>query len=87
MDGVKIKAENEGNKALRQLAKLMLNSLGGKFGSNPKREGKYPVLDPDTKIIRYKAKDPVIKDPVYIASAIFMTSYAREYTIKPVKSI
>lgn len=79
---IKIKAEQEGNKAVRQLAKLMLNNLGGKFGSNPKVEGKYPVMDPETRIIRYKAKEVSYKKPVYIASAAFMTSYARELTIR-----
>lgn len=79
---IKIKAEESGNLAVRQLAKLMLNNLGGKFGSNPKREGKIPIMDPVKNFIRYEAKEPIYKKPVYIASAAFMTSYARELTIR-----
>lgn len=41
----KISAEKAGNKALRKIAKLMLNSCYGKFGTNPKRRSKKPVLD------------------------------------------
>jgi hypothetical protein len=80
--GEKVKAEKNGNPALRSLSKLMLNSLGGKFGSNPKCDGKIPYLDPIKKIVRYEAKPTTYKKPVYIASAAFMTSYARELTIR-----
>ena len=42
---VKIKSTLEGNKAMRTLAKLMLNSLYGKFALNPNVQSKIPYYD------------------------------------------
>lgn len=68
--------------ALRQLAKLMLNSLYGKFATNPKARKKIPYLDPETNVVRYKYGDPEERDPVYTAMGCFITAYAREKTIR-----
>lgn len=73
----KIKAESEGG--LREIAKLYLNSLYGKFGSNPRVSGKYPVLEDD--IVKLKPLPEDIKDPVYTAMAVFITAYARKHII------
>lgn len=67
--------------ALRQLAKLMLNSLYGKFATNPKARKKIPFLDEDD-IVTYKLDDPELRDPVYTAMGAFITAYAREKTIR-----
>jgi len=87
-----IKVNNKG--AIRELAKLMLNSLYGKFASNPVVTGKIPFLKPDNSLgFRLPVKEgelvkgvPVIdeefKDPVYTAMGCFITSYARELTIR-----
>lgn len=77
-DGVKV---HEGNGALRSLAKLMLNSLYGKFASNPDITGKIPYLKEDGSCA-YKLGDDEIKDPLYTAMGVFITSYAREITIR-----
>ena len=66
--------------AVRENAKLMLNNLYGKFGSNPDVTGKYPVLKDG--IVEYHDKEEEIKAPVYTALACFVTSYARDYTIR-----
>lgn len=68
--------------ALRQLAKLMLNSLYGKFATNPRAVKKIPYLDPDTGTVHYKCDDPEERDPVYTAMGCFITAYAREKTIR-----
>ena len=68
--------------ALRQLAKLMLNSLYGKFATNPKARKKIPYLDPEDNIVRYKYGDPEEREPVYTAMGCFITAYAREKTIR-----
>lgn len=68
--------------ALRQLAKLMLNSLYGKFATNPKARKKLPYLDPEDNIVRYSYGDPEERDPVYTAMGCFITAYAREKTIR-----
>ena len=69
--------------ALRQLAKLMLNSLYGKFATNPVAKKKIPYLDKETNIVKYEPeKDPEMRDPVYTAMGCFITAYAREKTIR-----
>lgn len=68
--------------ALRQLAKLMLNSLYGKFATNPKARRKIPYLDTEDNVVRYKYSDPEERPPVYTAMGCFITAYAREKTIR-----
>lgn len=75
-----VKANNEGG--LRALAKLQLNALYGKFGTNPNITPKEPVYDPDTKTVRLVLGDEETKDPIYTAMACFVTAYARDVTIR-----
>lgn len=72
--------------ALRQLAKLMLNSLYGKFATNPKARKKIPYLAEDN-VVRYKLDDPEERDPVYTAMGCFITAYAREKTIRSAQAV
>lgn len=83
--------------AKRQLAKLMLNSLYGKFATNPKADTKIPYMDGDG-IVRYVVKTetvareydltpPELRDPVYTAMGAFITAYAREKTIRSGQSV
>lgn len=72
--------------ALRQLAKLMLNSLYGKFATNPNARKKIPFLD-DAGTVRYKLDDPEVRDPVYTAMGAFITAYAREKTIRSAQAV
>lgn len=72
--------------ALRQLAKLMLNSLYGKFATNPKARKKIPLLDGDG-VVRYVLDDPELRDPVYTAMGAFITAYAREKTIRSAQAV
>ena len=76
----KIEAKKENNTALYRIAKLMLNSLYGKFGLNPDVRGKYPYLNEDG-IVKYAFYDPEVRDSIYIPVASFITSYARKKTI------
>ena len=71
---MEMKKNNTGAK--RQLAKLMLNNLYGKFASNPKTQEKIPYLDEDGKV-NYKTITAEDKDPVYTPVGVFITSYAR----------
>ena len=75
----KIQAKKDGNSSLYLIAKLMLNSLYGKFGLNPNVRGKYPYLD--NGIVKYHMLDKEIRDSIYIPVASFITSYARRKTI------
>lgn len=82
----KIKATEEGNKGKRQIAKLMLNSLYGKFGLNPNVLSKYPTFD-DNGALTYDFYDPEIRASIYIPVASFITSYARKKTIETSQAI
>ena len=73
--------------ARRQLAKLMLNSLYGKFATNPRGQKKVPYIDPDDGVVRYKLDEPDDRDPVYTAMGAFITAYAREKTIRSAQAV
>lgn len=60
----------------RNVAKLMLNSLYGKFGKRIIVKSKEPYLDEDN-IVRYKCYKEEVTEPLYTAVASFITSYAR----------
>lgn len=75
----KIKAESTGGK--REIAKLCLNSLYGKFASNPNITSKIPVLDEDGSMKLIRGEDET-RPPVYTAMGVFITSFARDLTIR-----
>lgn len=52
--GEKARADKEGNKALRQICKLLMNNLYGKFSTNPKRRSKYPVYSISQDCVCYR---------------------------------
>ena len=78
----KINAKKEGNGANYLICKLMLNNIYGKFGTNPRVVSKYPYIDEETGIIKYKNYPEELKEPVYVAVASFVTSYGRAYIIR-----
>jgi hypothetical protein len=65
----------------RYIAKMRMNSLYGKFATNPKKAVKQPYLD-EYEIVRYETQEEEIGNPVYTALGAFITSYAREKTIR-----
>lgn len=82
---VKIKATKEGNKGMRTLAKLMLNSLYGKFASSMDVQPKIPYIEED--VIKYELGEKDTKDGVYLPIGIFITAYARNKTIRTSQAI
>lgn len=82
----KINAKKENNNVLYIISKLMLNSLYGKFGLNPRVRGKYPYLD-EEGIVKYRLGEEEIRDAIYIPVASFITSYARADIIKTSQNI
>lgn len=82
----KIKATIEGNKGQRALAKLMLNSLYGKFATSKTIQCKIPYLDSDG-IIKYNLGEEEEVDGLYLPIGIFITSYARNKTIRTSQAI
>lgn len=81
----KINAKKAGNNANYILSKLLLNSLYGKFGTNPISVQKAPELVDD--VIKYHIQNPEIREPVYIPMAAFITSYARTNIISTAQKI
>lgn len=69
----KIKNENKGAK--KQVAKMMLNSLYGKFGSNCEGYTKIPKLD-DSGALTFENSEIKDKSKYYLPIAIAITSYA-----------
>lgn len=75
-----VKANSEGG--LREIAKLHLNSLYGKFATNPNVTGKYPVLDQESNTVRLLLGPEEMRNPVYTPMGVFITAYARDVTIR-----
>lgn len=63
--------------AVKQQAKLILNALYGKFGTNPRHVERIPYLD-DSGKLSFKNGNTTIEEPEYTAMACFITSYARK---------
>ena len=82
---VKNEATKSGNKGMRQVAKILLNSLYGKFSTRLEVQSKIPYLEDD--IVKYKMDEKETKDGVYLPMGAFITSYAREKTIRTSQAI
>ena len=74
---MEVKETTEGGR--RAIAKLHLNSLYGKFATNPNVTGKYPVLEND--IVKLRMGQDETRNPVYTAMGVFITAYARQLTL------
>lgn len=82
---VKIQSKLDGNKAMYLLAKLMLNALYGKFALNPNVRGKIPYYD--NGMIKYIQGEKEQRDPIYIPVGTFVTSWARDKTIRSAQAV
>jgi len=76
---MKVKKKETGAK--KESAKLMLNSLYGKFASNPDVTGKIPYLREDGSTGLRMMQEKEFKDPVYTPMGTFITSWARHTCI------
>lgn len=73
-----IKKTSKGPK--RQLAKLMLNSFYGKFATRLNGASKIPYLS-DEGVLCFKIGEEEERPGYYLPVGMFVTSYAREFTI------
>jgi len=80
-----IEIKNTTTGGLKQLAKLMLNSLYGKFGTNPDVTGMEPYEE--NGVIKYRVGTEKKRDPVYTALACFVTAYGRKQTISSCQQV
>lgn len=67
------------------MAKLMLNSLYGKFSTSLVTKAKIPYLEDDK--VRYELGEEEDKKGLYIPVGAFITSYGREKTIRTSQAI
>lgn len=82
---VKMESTLNGNKAMRTLAKLMLNALYGKFALNPNVQSKIPWYD--NGVVKYKLGEKETRDPIYIPVGTFITAWARYKTISSAQKV
>lgn len=81
----KNKATIEGNAGKRQIAKLMLNSLYGKFATRTTVYSRKPEMIDD--VVRYVDIEPTERDAVYLPVGVFITSWARYKTITSAQKV
>ena len=77
---LKTKSAKDGNGSLRQVSKIMLNALGGRFGLKMTRTTKRPVLTKSG--VRYERNDSEHNPGVYLPVIIFITAYGRVHTVR-----
>lgn len=82
---VKMESTLNGNKAMRTLAKLMLNALYGKFALNPNVQSKIPWYD--NGVVKYRLGEKETRDPIYIPVGTFITAWARYKTISSAQKV
>jgi len=75
---MEVKTKNRGG--IRFIAKLHLNSLYGKFGTNPNITPKVPVFEDN--VVKLVLGDPDTREPIYTAMSVFIAAYARDVTIR-----
>lgn len=81
----KIEADKSGNYALRTLSKLKMNSLYGKFAKRPKGCSKIPFLY--NGVLKFELGEEEDQGSLYIPVGTFITSYARDYTIRSAQKV
>lgn len=86
---VKTESKKTGNKGMEKIAKLMLNSLYGKFGARMFGYSKHPEYNPYLDKVQYKiARDEAgnkileTRKGGYLPVATFITSYCRDKIIR-----
>lgn len=79
---MKIEASKENDPVKRELAKLSLNSLYGRFAQNSDSSYKIPYIDDETECTEFSIIDEHEKTPGFIAIGSAITSWARDFTIR-----
>lgn len=82
---VKNEATISDNKGMRQVAKICLNSLYGKFATSLDVQEKIPYIEDD--IVKYRLDEKTTKDGLYLPMGAFITAYARDKTIRTSQAI
>lgn len=80
---MEIKMNTKGGR--RQIAKLFLNGLYGKFGAKIDRKRKIPYMEDG--VVKFRKTPPEQSKPVYVPLAAFVTSYARDNIIRNAQKV
>lgn len=80
-----IKESEKSDVSMVTLAKLKLNGLYGKFGSNPKNSLKKPYLE--NGVLRFKTVEQEDRESIYVPMASFITSYARKEIVETAQKL
>ena len=80
---MEVKAKEKDGKRL--MAKGMLNDLYGKFATNPDVTGNVPRLEDGD--VKFSLGEETMRDPIYTAMGVFITSYARETTVRAAQTL
>lgn len=82
--------KNEGilldNKGMKTIAKLMLNSISGKFASAVEYRNKIPYIAEDN-CVHYKTTELKQREGIYAPTSIFITAYGRKILIETAEKI
>ena len=81
----KIQAKKDGKKAQYLIAKLYMNSLYGKFGTNPKGSKQMPVMTDNG--VEYVYLPEETRKPIYVAIASFVTAIGRKQIVEQSQAI
>ena len=81
---VKVDSEVAGNAGMRTLAKLIMNSLYGKWAVSPDVASSLPYYEDG--LVRYQITPFEEREPLYIPAASFITAHARALTIKAIQA-
>lgn len=82
---MKEKASIDGNGAYRTTAKLLLNSLYGKFALNPNTRTKKPYLHDG--VLKFEFNETEIRDTIYLPVGTYTTAYSRRDIILSAQAI
>lgn len=82
----KITSKEIGDETGYLSAKLLLNNLYGKFGTNPICGKKMPYLGEDN-VVHFKALPQEIRESIYVPIATFTTAYGRALTIRTAQAV
>lgn len=74
----KVKENSKGG--AREIAKLHLNALYGRFGLNPNATSRHAELVDDK--VKLVLEPLEVRAPLYVPMAVFITAYARDLTIR-----
>lgn len=76
---MKIEATKTGNKAMRQIAKLYMNSLYGRISTS--KNSSFKTIRFDDHVMKFTTIEEYNKTPVFMPAGAYITAWSRRFTI------